>query len=133
MRRVLDELGEVLDGYSARISERASALGVDEETGEVARDRRYLHDPFAAAEATDHEVEIELLAAELAALGDASRSAIAAAAAAGDIATRDVFTGLSREIDYDLWQLESLSRPSCAPRYRPKRRLSARMIGGKAA
>ena len=50
---------------------------------------------------------VESLATSVAAFGAAVRAAIDTADAAGDKGTSDLFTGLSREADKDLWMLEA--------------------------
>jgi len=116
IRKLLEEVAEALDSYSQRLCERAAAFGA-RETGAVAGDRTRRLGTFGIA---NDEVEIDAIAAAIAAFGDASRSAIAEAAASGDVEACHIFTGLSHELDYDLWLLESLSRPLFAGRYWPK-------------
>jgi DNA-binding ferritin-like protein len=119
IRKLLREVAEALESYSEKMSNRATAGGGAGAAHWVVVDRPRL----SATQETADEAEIDALAADLAAFGDASRGAIDEAAASGDFEACAIFTGLSREIDYDLWLLQSLSQPLFARPYRLNIRL----------
>ena len=55
----------------------------------------------------DGRAHLDALAAALARFGKAVRKAIGEAAKAGDADTSDLFTGISRDVDKDLWLVEA--------------------------
>jgi starvation-inducible DNA-binding protein len=57
--------------------------------------------------AVDEKAHLEALADRLSAYGKLAREAINAADEAGDKDTADLFTGVSRQIDKDLWFIEA--------------------------
>ena len=59
------------------------------------------------ADAIDEKTHLQALADRLAAYGKLARAAIDAADEAGDKNTADLFTGVSRQIDKDLWFIEA--------------------------
>jgi starvation-inducible DNA-binding protein len=59
------------------------------------------------AAAVDGPTHVDALSSALAAFGKSARSAINTANDLGDLNTADLFTGISRGIDKDLWFVES--------------------------
>ena len=103
---LLDNVAEAVEGYSDAIAERAGALGATAEGPmHVAVQRSFL-EPYKLGVA-DEESHLAAVTAALAAFGDAVRKAIDEAAAFGDADTSDVFTQVSRGVDYQLWLVES--------------------------
>lgn len=69
-----------------------------------------LSDPFSNSTSSGLPTRnhtISAVTAALAAFGDSARKAIDEAAAFGDQATSDVFTEISRDVDHQLWLVES--------------------------
>jgi starvation-inducible DNA-binding protein len=106
-------LHELFDAIQARVAEfvddvaeRAVALGgvVDGTVQGVAKGTRLLAYP---ADVTDQKAHVEAVSDRLAAYGKLARQAIDAADEAGDKDTADLFTGISRQIDKDLWMVEA--------------------------
>jgi starvation-inducible DNA-binding protein len=110
IHELLDKVADVVEGYSDTIAERAAALGSTAEgTIQVAVDRSFLDQyKLGVADQTSH---LAAVTAALAAFGDSARKAIDEAAAFGDQDTSDVFTEVSRGIDYQLWLVESHLQP----------------------
>jgi starvation-inducible DNA-binding protein len=110
IHELLDKVADVVEGYSDTIAERAAALGSTAEgTIQVAVDRSFL-DQYKLGVA-DQKSHLAAVTAALAAFGDSARKAIDEAAAFGDQDTSDVFTEVSRGIDYQLWLVESHLQP----------------------
>jgi starvation-inducible DNA-binding protein len=110
IHELLDKVADVVEGYSDTIAERAAALGsAAEGTIQVAVDRSFL-DQYKLGVA-DQKSHLAAVTAALAAFGDSARKAIDEAAAFGDQDTSDVFTEVSRGIDYQLWLVESHLQP----------------------
>ncbi|MGE0719037.1 MAG: DNA starvation/stationary phase protection protein Dps [Alphaproteobacteria bacterium] len=103
-------LHELFDGVAGRIdaqaddiAERITALGgVAEGTLQAVAGRTTL--PAYPSGAADH---VARLADALARYGKEARAAIDAATEIGDAGTADLFTGISRAVDKDLWFLEA--------------------------
>jgi starvation-inducible DNA-binding protein len=88
------------------IAERAVALGgiVDGTSQGVSKGSNL--DAYPAS-ATDEKEHLAAVADRLAVFGKLARQAIDAADEAGDKDTADLFTGVSRRIDKDLWMVEA--------------------------
>lgn len=88
------------------IAERAVALGgtADGTLQSVTKHSSLKPYPVEATAGTDH---LEQLSAAVAVYGRNLRAAIEHADAAGDADTADLFTGLSRDADKQLWFLEA--------------------------
>ena len=88
------------------IAERAVALGgvVDGTSQGVSKGSQLEAYPATATGEKDH---LAAVADRLAAFGKLARQAIDAADEAGDKDTADLFTGVSRQIDKDLWMTEA--------------------------
>jgi len=106
LHELFDGLATALDGPIDEIAERITALGgtADGTVGLVAR--RTALDPYPA-EIVAGAAHVEALAAAAAAFGRGIRKAIGQADRLGDEGTADLLTGVSREIDKQLWLLEA--------------------------
>ena len=88
------------------IAERAVQLGgVAEGTARMVAKRSSLAE--YPAQAVDGRSHVEALSSALAAFGTAARKSIDQANELGDLDTADLFTEVSRGIDYQLWFVES--------------------------
>ena len=106
VHELLDKVADVVEGYSDTIAERAATLGSTAEgTIQVAVKRSFLerYELGVAGE----KAHLTAVTAALAAFGDSVRKAIDEAAAFGDQDTSDVFTEVSRGIDYQTCLVES--------------------------
>ena len=83
--------------------------GVAEGTVQVAAERSFLIPyPLRIADENQH---IFAVAATLAAFGQSARDAIGQSEILGDADTADLFTGISRGVDHQLWLVESHVAP----------------------
>jgi starvation-inducible DNA-binding protein len=100
--KIAGELGDHID----EMAERITALGgVAEGTVQAVAGRSRLEPyPLALAEGRAH---LEALATALARFGKSVRKAIDDTSKAGDADTSDLFTGVSRAVDKDLWLVEA--------------------------
>jgi len=106
LHELFDKLGEELEGHIDDIAERAVALGavaVGTANG-VVEQRQLAKYPLQISEGLAH---VDALANGYATFGKSVREAIDEAARAGDADTSDLFTGISRGVDKDLWLLEA--------------------------
>lgn len=97
--------GEIL-GHVDDIAERVTALGgTAEGTAAVAAKNSTL--PAYPLDAKSGAEHVEAVSASLAAFGKNLRAAIAESGEIGDADTEDLFTGVSRAIDKNLWFVEA--------------------------
>ena len=110
VHELLDKVAEAVEDYSDTIAERAGALGATAEgTIHVAVQRSFLEQYKLGV--ADEKSHLAAVTAALAAFGDSARKAIDEAATFGDQDTSDVFTEVSRGVDYQLWLVESHLQP----------------------
>ena len=115
VHELFDKVAAATDVYCDAIVERASALGgTAHGTVQVAAGRSFLV-PYAVGVA-DEKLHIEAISGALASFGDYARKAIDEAASRGDPGTADLFAGVSRGIDHQLWLVESHLKPESASR-----------------
>jgi starvation-inducible DNA-binding protein len=108
IHELFDRVADVVE-YSDKIAERAGTLGgTAEGTVQTAVQRSFL-DPYRLGVA-DAAAHIEAVTAALASFGESVRNAIDESDQFGDIDTSDLFTEVSRGIDYQLWLVESHSQ-----------------------
>jgi starvation-inducible DNA-binding protein len=110
VHELFDKVAGEVEDYSDTIAERAAALGgTAHGTIQVATKHSFLI-PYSLgiADAKDH---IFAVSGALAAFGQSARQAIDESAGYGDADTADVFTEISRGIDYQLWLVESHTTP----------------------
>jgi starvation-inducible DNA-binding protein len=106
IHELFDKVADVVEEYSDKIAERAGTLGgTAEGTVQTAAERSFL-EPYRLAVA-DAEAHISAVTAALASFGESVRNAIDESDQFGDIDTSDLFTEVSRGIDYQLWLVES--------------------------
>ncbi len=106
IHELFDKVADAVEGYSDTIAERAAALGgTAEGTIQVAVKRSFLEQYKLGI--ADEKAHIAAVTAALATFGEAARKAIDEASAFGDADTSDVFTEISRGVDYQLWLVES--------------------------
>jgi starvation-inducible DNA-binding protein len=96
-------------GWVDEIAERLVALGgtADGRAQTVAAKSSIPAYPAEIQAGADH---VEALATSLAAFGKSVREGIGTAGDAGDAGTQDLFTEVSREVDKQLWFVESHNR-----------------------
>ncbi|MBL8551097.1 MAG: DNA starvation/stationary phase protection protein Dps [Hyphomonadaceae bacterium] len=103
---LFDEIASRVEDQVDEIAERATALGgIAQGTTQAVAAASTLA-PYPT-DVTAEKEHLKLLAERLAAFGKNAREAIESADEAGDKDTADLFTGISRAIDKDLWFIES--------------------------
>lgn len=106
IHELFDKVADAAEGYSDTIAERAAQLGgTAEGTVQTAAERSFLS-PYELGVA-DEKQHIAAVADALAAFGQSVRKAIDASDGFGDKDTADLFTEVSRGVDYQLWLVES--------------------------
>ena len=106
LHELFDTFAGEISGYVDDMAERITALGgIAEGTVQAVAGRSKL-DPYPL-EIAEGRAHLDALAAALARFGKAVRKAIDEAAKAGDADTSDLFTGLSRAADKNLWLVEA--------------------------
>lgn len=111
IHELFDKVAVKAETYSDQIAERAAGLGATAEgTVQVASANSFLVAyPLRIADEKEH---VFAVAATLAAFGQSVREAIGQAAAMGDADTADLFTEVSRDVDHQLWFVESHAAPN---------------------
>lgn len=106
IHELFDKVADAAEGYSDTIAERAAQLGgTAEGTVQTAAERSFLS-PYDLGVA-DEKQHIAAVADVLAAFGQSVRKAIDASDEFGDKDTADLFTEVSRGVDYQLWLVEA--------------------------
>jgi len=106
LHELFDAIGGRVVGHIDNIAERAVALGGTANGTVQAVAKSSKLDAYSA-DLTDGKAHVEALSDTLAAYGKAIRKAIDEADDLDDADTADLFTGISREVDKDLWFLEA--------------------------
>lgn len=106
LHELFDQVAADIDDYKDMIAERVTILGgTAEGTVRVAAEKSKLSQyPMEITDARDH---VDALSTALADFGKYTRSSIDEAADAGDAATEDLFTEVSRGVDKLLWFVEA--------------------------
>jgi starvation-inducible DNA-binding protein len=109
LHELFDKISDMVLGQIDEIAERVTALGgTAEGTVAVAAKRSRLKNyPLSITSGKDH---LYYLSTQLAAFGKSVRAAIDATDELGDADTADLFTGVSRDLDKQLWFLEAHSQ-----------------------
>jgi starvation-inducible DNA-binding protein len=106
LHELFDAIQGRIDGFVDDIAERVTTLaGIAGGTVQVAAAGSTL-EPYPT-DVTAQKAHLEAVADRLAAFGKLVREAIDASDEAGDKDTADLFTGVSRAIDKDLWFVEA--------------------------
>ncbi|MBC7767492.1 MAG: DNA starvation/stationary phase protection protein Dps [Phycisphaerales bacterium] len=106
LHQMFDQIQGRIDGFVDEIAERGVTLGgvVDGTTQAAAKNTNLAPYPAGVTHQTEH---LQALADRVSAFGKLARAAIDAADEAGDKDTADLFTGVSKQIDMDLWFIEA--------------------------
>jgi starvation-inducible DNA-binding protein len=106
IHELFDKVADVVEEYSDKLAERAGTLGgTAEGTVQTAAQKSFL-EPYRLG-VTDTAAHIAAVTEALATFGESVRGAIDDSDSFGDIDTSDLFTEVSRGIDYHLWLVES--------------------------
>lgn len=106
LHELFDEIQARVDTFVDDIAERSVALGglVAGTSQAVVKGTKLRPYPTEITDETEH---LKALADHVSAFGKLARGAIDAADDAGDKDTADLFTGVSRQMDKDLWFIEA--------------------------
>jgi starvation-inducible DNA-binding protein len=106
LHELFDKIADDVEGHIDEMAERITALGgVAEGTVQAVAGRSRLDAyPLGIAEGRAH---LEALAGAIARFGKSVRKVIDESAKAGDADTSDLFTGVSRDVDKNLWLVEA--------------------------
>ena len=106
LHQLFDTIHDAVQQHVDDVAERITALGgTARGTAAVAASASTLPEyPLGIQAGRDH---VEAVGAALAAFGKGVRAAIAEAGEAGDADTEDLFVGVSRDIDKNLWLVEA--------------------------
>jgi starvation-inducible DNA-binding protein len=106
LHELFDQVAEHVEDHVDTLAERITALGGTAQGTIAAVSRKTSLKPYPSdiAEGAQH---VDALSSAVADFGAKVRKAIDESARAGDADTSDLFTGISREIDKDLWFLEA--------------------------
>jgi starvation-inducible DNA-binding protein len=105
LHELFDQIQARVDGFVDDVAERSVALGgVVAGTAQAVAKGAKLAYPTEITNETEH---LKALAEHIAAFGKLARAAIDTADEAGDKDTADLFTGVSRQMDKDLWLVEA--------------------------
>jgi len=106
LHELFDQIQARIDTFADDIAERSVSLaGVVAGTSQAVSKGSQL-DAYPT-DTIDEKAHLQALADRLAAFGKLTREAIDAADEAGDKNTADLFTGISRQMDKDLWFIEA--------------------------
>lgn len=106
LHELFDSIAGIIDGQVDEIAERITAFGGIAE-GTLAAVSARSHLPAYPTELVNGRDHVTALANSLALFGKAARADIVRTTELGDAGTADLFTGISREIDKQLWFLEA--------------------------
>ncbi len=106
LHELFDRIAEHVEDHVDTLAERITALG-GTAYGTIAAVSRVTSLRPYPDDITEGQQHIKALSAAVADFGAKVRKAIDESARAGDADTSDLFTGVSREIDKDLWLLEA--------------------------
>ena len=105
LHELFDRIAEIIEDQSDEIAERITALGGRANgTARVAATSSLTEYPLDTVDGTAH---VAAVADKLAAFGKSVRAGIDSSAEFGDADTSDLFTGISRELDKQLWFVEA--------------------------
>jgi len=106
LHELFDQIAEHIEEHVDTLAERITALG-GTANGTIAAVSRTSSLPPYPTDITQGVQHVDALSTAVASFGAKVRKGIDEAAKAGDADTSDLFTGISREIDKDLWFLEA--------------------------
>ena len=106
LHELFDQIAEHIEEHVDTLAERITALG-GTANGTIAAVSRTSSLPPYPTDITQGVQHVDALSTAVASFGAKVRKGIDGAAKAGDADTSDLFTGISREIDKDLWFLEA--------------------------
>lgn len=109
LHELFDAVTDAVRVHSDDIAERVAALGgvAGGRTQDVAEKTSLAPYPADATSGKDH---VKAVADRLAATTNAMRAAISESEDVGDAVTADLFTGIARDLDKQLWFVESHER-----------------------
>jgi starvation-inducible DNA-binding protein len=106
LHELFDQVAEHVEDHIDTLAERVTALGGTAQGTLAAVSRKTTLKSYPS-DITDGAQHVDALSSAIADFGAKVRKAIDESASAGDAGTSDLFTGISRELDKDLWFLEA--------------------------
>jgi len=106
LHELFDQVAEHVEDHIDTVAERITALGGTAHGTIAAVSRASSLKPYPK-DITEGAQHVDALSSAVADFGAKVRKAVDDSARAGDAGTSDLFTGISREIDKDLWFLEA--------------------------
>jgi starvation-inducible DNA-binding protein len=106
LHELFDQVAEHIEDHVDSLAERITALGGIAHGTIAAVSRTSTLTPYPD-DISDGLAHVDALSSAVADFGAKVRKAIDESARAGDADTSDLFTGMSRDIDKDLWFLEA--------------------------
>jgi starvation-inducible DNA-binding protein len=106
LHELFDQVAEHIEDQIDTLAERVTALGGTAHGTLATVSRKTTLKPYPN-DIIDGAQHVDALSSAVADFGAKVRKAIDESARAGDAGTSDLFTGISREIDKDLWFLEA--------------------------
>ena len=106
LHELFDQVAEHIEDHVDTLAERITALGGTANGTIAAVSNTSSLAPYPA-DITEGVEHVDALSSAVASFGARVRKGIDEAAEAGDADTSDLFTGISRQIDKDLWFLEA--------------------------
>lgn len=108
---LFDRIAGEVEAMSDLIAERVAGLGgTARGTIQLASERSFLA-PYLLGIGSE-QTHLSAVAEALATFGASTRTAIGHATGFGDVDTADLFTGISRTVDQQLWLIESHNVPA---------------------
>ena len=106
LHELFDQVAEHIEDHVDTLAERVTALGGTAHGTLATVSRKTTLKPYPS-DIIDGAQHVDALSSAVADFGAKVREAIDESARGGDAGTSDLFTGISREIDKDLWFLEA--------------------------
>jgi starvation-inducible DNA-binding protein len=106
LHELFDQIAEHVEDHIDTLAERVTALGGTAHGTIAAVSRTSSLKPYPQ-DITEGAQHVDALSSAVADFGAKVRKAVDDSARAGDAGTSDLFTGISRESDKDLWFLEA--------------------------
>lgn len=106
LHQLFDDFADRLAGQIDEVAERATAMGGIAH-GTIRQAAKHSRLPEYPSDAINGEQHLKALAERFALVAESTRKAIDEATKLEDAGTADLFTGISRQLDKDLWFIES--------------------------
>ncbi len=106
IHELFDKVADQVEEYSDMLAERIGALGGTARGGIKNVAEKTFLKPYLT-DIADERTHVEAVSSALGAFGQSTREAIDQSAGFGDAVTADLFTEITRQLDQQLWFVES--------------------------